>query len=104
KLIGIVIYLILGALFYLIFKGILNKYVLSILSKINKSVIFTKPVAKASGPASVLIVLILIENFLPYLQLPINLSKFIATIIKILYPIFATIIVYRITDIISHIF
>lgn len=104
KLIGILFYLILGALLYLIFKGILNKYVLSILSKINKSVIFTKPVAKASGPASVLIVLILIENFLPYLQLPINLSKFIATLIKILYPIFATIIVYRITDIISHIF
>lgn len=104
KLFGLLIYLILGSLIYLVVNGIINKYILGILEKIKKGILFKEPVSKASSPASILIVLLIIGSSLPYLQLPINISKFISGLFSILYPILSTMIVYRVTDLLSSIF
>lgn len=104
KMIGIFIYLIISLVLFLIFKKIVRSYVLRILERFNKEIIISEPVGRSSGPISLLIVLILLDNSLPYLQLSIDLSKVINTIIHVIYPVLTTLIAYRITDVISGVF
>ena len=104
KLVGLLLYLIVASLIYIIINGIIKKYFLKILEKINKEILFKETLSKASGPTSLLIVIIILNNFIPYLQLSIDISKFINATVNVMYPVLSTIIVYRTTDIISSIF
>lgn len=104
KIIGLFIYIIIASILYLLIKNIVRIYVLKILDKFNRGIQIIKPVSKASGPFSLLIVLILLKNLLPYLLLPIDASVVIYAILKVIYPILTTVIVYKTTDIFSSIF
>ncbi len=52
-------------------------------------------------PTSIVIILLLLIIFTPALQLPITYSKYVRIILKILLPLYGTIIAYRLVNIVS---
>lgn len=104
KYIGLVLFLIIGFLLHFIIKKILNKYLLFIINKFTKGQVLLHPISHASSPFSLCLTIFIFSNFLVYLQLPIELTKNLNSLIKFSYPFLLTIVFYRVTDLISDIF
>lgn len=99
--IAILILAMISAVIYTLFIFFTEKVISRLLLKTGyegESKKINKQIAK---PTSVFIIVLLLIILVPALQLPINISKYVHLILGVLAPIFGTIIVYRIINIVS---
>lgn len=98
---GILLILALTAILYLLLKQLTGL----IIKRLMRSPYIPKDqrivIQKAAGPLSMMVLTIVLEYTVPTLQLPINLAKYIVLVLDILTPVYATLAVYRLVDLIS---
>ncbi|MCX2743622.1 mechanosensitive ion channel family protein [Mangrovivirga sp. M17] len=101
QIIGLAILILVAVIIHNLFTFLLRKVITVILLKAGYKDIakgFVKPIA---SPAAWFIVVFLMSVFIRVLQLPIEFAHYTIIILKSLVPLFATIIVYRLVDIVS---
>jgi len=102
KYFGLIIYIILALIAYKIVSWVIGYFLIRILKKaLNNSPVIDKYVDPISHPISFLIVISFLSAFLPLLEIPIQINVWVANIVKALFPITITLIVYRSSDLIA---
>lgn len=102
KFIGLFILLILSLILYRIAAWVIGFFLIRILKKTMKnSTIIDKYIDPISNQISVLIVLFFVSLLLPVLELPIQLSRWVALLLAAAVPITLTIIAYRTSDLLA---
>lgn len=96
-LIVILASVIINKIFVISFKGILFK----LLEMKNKGEESKKLVVKVARPLSILILFPLLTLAVPVIQFPMNVTNFIVVTLKVLWPFFATLLFYRLVDILG---
>ncbi|MCC5928109.1 MAG: mechanosensitive ion channel family protein [Cyclobacteriaceae bacterium] len=96
-LIVILASVIINKIFVMTFKGILFK----LLEMKNKGEESKKLVVKVARPLSILILFPLLTLAVPVIQFPMNVTNFIILTLKVLWPFFATLLFYRLVDILG---
>lgn len=104
KWIGIFIYLIIAIILYVIFNKVLMIYAIKLLKKIPRSRKLNHFALRVIRPISILILIGLLDEFYPILQLPVRTSNIFNFLVKLSNPIIITIIVYRFVDLIADVF
>ncbi|MCB0701564.1 MAG: mechanosensitive ion channel family protein [Candidatus Kapaibacterium sp.] len=102
KYFGLLIFLLLSLVLYRIVSWIIGYFLIKILRKIlNNSSVIVNYINPISNPISFLIVISIVSFFLPLLEIPIQFNVWVSNIIKVLYPITLTMIIYRSSDLIA---
>jgi len=101
QIIGILIIITLAFIVHKIFTLIIEKIIIVLLEKYGYKNIATKLIKPIATPISYLIIFPILMIFIPVLQLPISLSRYIIFALKALWPIFLTVLVYRLVDILG---
>ncbi len=94
--------ILLSFIIHKILTGIFHRGIIRILIKTGRDSLaqnYVKPVAR---PLSVFCVLWLIVLFIPVLQLPADISQYLVIGFKALTPLFGTIVVYRLVNVLSY--
>lgn len=104
KWLGVLLFAILSFLFYVILNKLVINYSFRILKRVNKGKKLQYFIERVSKPLTFLIIVSLLKSFFPYLQLPLKLANNINLVVRVLQPILATVIAYRLTDLIGDIF
>ncbi|RMG59786.1 MAG: hypothetical protein D6722_21770, partial [Bacteroidetes bacterium] len=101
--VGILAAIALSFLVYLILKTLLGFLIRRVVPRIApRSALDPKLIPPVTTPLSLLLVVILLrEELIPSLLLPIGLSEWIVMLLKILAPIFGVLVFYRLVDILA---
>ncbi len=98
---GMLIIAAITALLYLILKWIAGLIIKELIKspKVprNQRIVMQK----AAGPISMMILTMILEQMVPILQLPINLAKYVVLVLDVLTPVYGTLAVYRLTDLVG---
>ncbi len=89
---------------YRILSWIFGYFLIKIFSKFKRSEIAQKYIKPISKPLSLLLIVSTIRFLISGMELPGQLQTILYTIIKIMVPVYATVIVYRLSDMIADIF
>lgn len=89
---------------YRILSWIFGFFLIKIFSKFKRSEIARKYIKPISKPLSLLLIVSTIRLVIPGMELPGQLQVVIYTIIKIMVPVYATVIAYRLSDMIADIY
>lgn len=98
---GIVLFLLLGYLFYRVFTLVFDKFLLRIAKKLGYRDVVEKFVEPIARPFSLLILFVLWLIFLPVLQLPVTTSKYVVIALKAIMPFFGVMVLYALADVLS---
>ncbi len=102
KYVGLIAFIIIALIAYKIISWIIGYFLIRILKKVLKeSPVIDKYIDPISHPISFLIVISMLSAFLPLLEIPIQFNVWVANIVKALFPITITLIVYRSSDLIA---
>jgi len=101
QIIGILLIVLLAFIVHKIFTLIIEKIIVGLLEKYGYGKIATKLIKPIATPISFLIIFPILMLLIPVLQLPASISRYIITAIKAIWPIFLTIVVYRLVDILG---
>ncbi len=102
KYVGLLIFIIIALITYKIVSWIIGYFLVRILKKVLKnSPVIVKYIDPISNPISFLIVISFLSAFIPLLEIPIQFNVWVANIVKALFPITITLIVYRSSDLIA---
>ncbi len=99
QLIGILIIITLSFVVHLFFSFLFERIIILLLNRYGYKEIahaLIKPIAK---PISYLVIFPILIILVPVLQLPASLSQYIIMALKALWPIFLTIVFYRLVDV-----
>jgi MscS family membrane protein len=100
----LLIMILMSFIIHKIFSFIFEKLLLQYLSKKNYNTLATKFVKPVVKPLSIAIVIWLLSIFVPVLQLPIALAKWVVLILRAIFPLFITIVLYRFVNLMSFYF
>lgn len=98
---GILILAFLSALIHRIFTFLVERIFLQLLLKAGYEKLAGRYLLPVARPVSLFIVALLLVVFVPALQLPPDISQYVIILLKIMLPLFGTIVFYRIVDILS---
>jgi MscS family membrane protein len=98
--VALIIYFAMACLIYYLLKYSVGFLLIKIGQKVFNQTFISKYIQKIARPLSFLLVLMLVDEFLVLLQLPIKFSYYINIIIKIFVPVSITYIIYRLSNII----
>ena len=101
QLVAIFSIILISILIYVIFNFFFTKVLLSVLNRRGKEKIAKEYIVPIAKPFSLLIVFGFLRLFMPLLQLPISVSKYIIIGTKVLIPLFCIIICYKLVDLLS---
>ncbi len=101
QLIGILIIVFVAVVIHKIFTLLIEKIIITILIKKGRKSIARSFVAPVARPASILIVFPLLLLLIPVLQLPMKINYYTIIVLKSLWPVFATIVGYRLVDVLG---
>lgn len=101
---GLLLFMIISIIIFKILAWIFGYFLSRIFSKFAKEKLFSKYLYPISEPISLAAVITFWTAFLPMLMLPVNIGYYISLIIKASYPIIATIIAFRLSDLVADIF
>lgn len=102
KYLGLTVFILISLILYRIISWIIGYFLIRVLRKLlNNSPVISNYIDPISHPISFLIVITLLSGFLPLLEIPIQFNVWIANIVKALFPITITLIVYRSSDLIA---
>ena len=98
---GIVLFLLLGYIFYRITTLSFDKFLIKIALRLGYPEVAEKFVEPIAGPFSLLLLFVLWMLFLPVLQLPIATAKYVVIVMKAIMPFFGVMILYALADVVS---
>ena len=104
QLAAILLVILLSFLLHRILTLIFEKIILSYLRRSKYSQLADEFVSPVARPLSVFLITSLILLFVPVLQLPILLAKYLVIALKIIAPVFLTVVCYRLVDLLSFYF
>jgi MscS family membrane protein len=102
QIIGILIIILLSFIVHQVFTFLFERIIIVLLNRYGYKEIahgLIKPIAK---PISYLVIFPILIVLIPVLQLPILLAKYIILALKALWPIFLTVVFYRLVDILGE--
>ena len=98
---GILIIILLSVIIHKLFTFLLEKIIINLLIKRGHVTTVRKFVAPVAKPLSILIIFPILLILTPVIQLPININSYIMFTLKALWPVFLTIVVYRLVDLLG---
>ncbi|MEL7146195.1 MAG: mechanosensitive ion channel domain-containing protein [Bacteroidota bacterium] len=104
QLVAILIIILLSFVLHKILTLIFEKIILAYLRKSKYSELADHYVGPVARPLSVFLITSLILLFVPVLQLPIVLAKYLVISLKIIAPVFLTVVCYRLVDLLAFYF
>ncbi len=99
--IGLLILLFISALVHRIFTFVVERVILQILLRAGYERLAGRYLLPVAKPASLFLVVLLLVVFFPVLQLAPQLSKYFMIGLRVLLPLFGTIVFYRLVNILS---
>lgn len=99
QILGILILILLSFIVHKLFTLIIEKIIISLLVKGGYKKLATNLVKPVAKPISYLIIFPILMVMVPVLQLPVTFSKYLITALKALWPVFLTVVAYRLVDI-----
>lgn len=101
QLLGILILVIICVVLHKVFTLIIEKLIIQVLLRMGYKKLANDVVVPVAKPVSFLIIFPLLIVFVPVLQLPIGMSRYVILALKAIWPIFAIVFFYRVVDIFS---
>ncbi|MCG8307123.1 MAG: mechanosensitive ion channel family protein [Cytophagales bacterium] len=101
QILGILIIIILSVIIHKLFTFIIEKIIINLLIKRGHGATAKKYVAPVAKPLSILIIFPILLLLTPVIQLPIKINSYVMFAFKALWPVFLTIVVYRLVDLIG---
>ncbi len=102
--VGLLVLILISFILHRILSFLFEKLLIQYLTRNKYNVLanrFVKPVVK---PLSIALIVWLLTLFIPVLQLPITLSKWVILSLNAIFPLFITIVLYRFVNLISFYF
>ena len=104
QLVAILIVILLSFLLHKILTLIFEKIILAYLRKSKYSELADEYVSPVARPLSIFLITSVVLSFVPVLQLPILLAKYVVIILKVIAPVFLTVVCYRLVDLLAFYF
>lgn len=101
QLVGILLIIIISLVIHMVFTFVIEKILISLLIKKGYKKIARSYVAPVAKPLSILIIFPILLIFIPVLQLPMKVNTYTLMALKALWPVFSTIVAYRVVDILG---
>jgi MscS family membrane protein len=101
KFMGILVLLLFSVIIYKIANFLILKVIIGLMEKRSHGKIAIQYVAPVSKPASMLLLVPMLIILIPVLQLPIRINRFVLVTLEVVWPVLATIIVYKFVDLLS---
>lgn len=101
QLVGILLLILISLIIHKIFTLIIEKIIISLLIKRGHKKIAKSFVAPVAKPLSILIIFPILLLLIPVLQLPIKINTYTLIVLKALWPVFATVVFYRLVDVLG---
>jgi len=98
---AILIIILLSVIIHKLFTFLIEKIIINLLIKRGHVTTAKKYVAPVAKPLSILIIFPILLLLTPVIQLPINVNSYIMFTLKALWPVFLTIVVYRLVDLLG---
>jgi MscS family membrane protein len=99
QILGILILVLLSFIVHKIFTFIIEKLIIQLLVKYGYKKLASNLIHPVAKPISYLIIFPILMILIPVLQLPVAFSRYIIIGLRALWPIFLTIVAYRLVDI-----
>jgi len=97
----ILVLVICSFLLYKIFSFFFSRLIIRLLIQSGRREIARKFILPVARPTSMLLVILFLVLFVPVVQLPASTSKYLVLALKALWPVFATVVFYRLVDLLS---
>ena len=101
QILGILIIILLAFVVHKVFTLIIEKIIIQLLKRYGYGKIATELIRPIAKPISYLIIFPILMVLVPVLQLPVTLSRYLIIGLKAIWPIFLTIVVYRLVDVLG---
>ncbi|GJM27618.1 MAG: hypothetical protein DHS20C17_02530 [Cyclobacteriaceae bacterium] len=98
---GIGLFLIFGYIFYRLLRLVMDKFLIRVARRMGYTLVVEKFVRPVGKPFSLLVLFVLWLIFLPVLQLPVLLSKYVIIALKATMPFFGVMVLYALADLLS---
>ena len=99
QILGILILVLLSFIIHKIFTLVLEKVIIELLVKYGYKKLASNLVHPIAQPISYLIIFPILMVLIPVLQLPVAFSRYLIIALRALWPVFLTIVAYRLVDI-----
>jgi len=99
QIIGILILVLLSFVVHKIFTLVIEKIIIELLIKYGYRKLAANLIKPIATPISYLIIFPILMVLVPVLQLPVSFSRYIIIALRALWPVFLTIVAYRLVDI-----
>ncbi len=99
QLLGILIIIVLSFVVHILFTFLFEKIIIALLNRYGYKEVahsLIKPIAK---PISYLVIVPILMVLVPVLQLPVTLGRYVIIGLDILWPVFLTVVFYRLVDV-----
>jgi len=101
QIVGILIIVIISVIAHRLFTYIIEKVIIGLMKRQGKAEAADKYIRPMAKPISYLIIFPILILFVPVLQLPVSIGRYVITGLKILWPIILTVVCYRLVDFLS---
>ena len=99
QILGILILVLLSFIVHKIFTLVIEKVIIELLVKYGYKKLASNLVHPIAQPISYLIIFPILMVLIPVLQLPVTFSRYLIIVLRALWPVFLTIVAYRLVDI-----
>jgi MscS family membrane protein len=100
--IGLLALILLCVVIHKIFSTIIGEIILKMLIRRGHKQIAKKYVGPVARPISILVLFPILLLLVPVLQLPIRINNYAILALRALWPVFATIVFYKLVDLLGH--
>ncbi len=100
QLLGILILIIVCVILHKVFTLVFERLILQALMRMGYRKLAHEVVMPVAKPISFLVIFPLLILFVPILQLPISMSKYVILALQAIWPVFAIVFFYRLVDVI----
>lgn len=101
QLIGILFIILISVIIHKVFTLVIEKIIIGLMIKKGYKKMARSYVAPVAKPMSILIIFPILLILIPVLQLPIKINSYTLYALKAIWPVFATVVCYRIVDILG---
>jgi len=99
QIVGLFVIILISFIIHKVFTLLFEKIILNVLHKVGYVRLADEVVRPTAKPISYLFIFYLLILFMPVLQLPIGINKYVVLLLTSVWPIFAIIFFYRLVDI-----
>lgn len=101
QMVGILFIILLSVFTHKLFTFFIEKIIINLLIKRGHVTAAKKYVAPVAKPLSILIIFPILLLLIPVIQLPIKINGYVMFSLKALWPVFFTLVVYRLVDLLG---